>query len=110
METETPVSVPWPRPCDVVVEKYYNVNYMLDDLNTIIRSTEPETLTERRLRLLIVSENLLAYPDFWYTRHYIARLVWPKIVKATISKFEEHAENITTFDANEYIEKLKALL
>ena len=103
-------TVPWPRPCDVVVEKYYNVNYMMDDLMVIICYTKPETLTERRLLLLTISENLLAYPGFWCDRRYIAILVLPKLIKATIRKFEEHAENITTFDANEYIEKLKALL
>ena len=104
------VSVPWPRPCDVVVKKYCNVNYMMDDLNIIMCSTKQETLTERRLLLLTISENILAYPDFWYTRHYIAMLQLPKLIKVVIRKLEEHVENITTFDANEYIEKLQAIL
>ena len=92
-------TVQWPRPCDVVVEKYYNVNYMLDDLKKLMCSTEPETLTERRLRRLTTSEHLLPYRGFG---------MWHK--EEIIRKLEEKVENITTFDANEYIEKLKALL
>jgi len=37
-------------------------------------------------------------------------MAWPKVVREIISKLEEQAENITTFDVKEYIEKLRELL
>ena len=101
METETSVSVQWPRPCDVMVRKYYDINNLIDDIRVMF-STYLVTVTEQRLRMLNVSEHLLAYRGFG--------MAWSKVIKEIICKLEEHAENITTFDANEYIEKLKALL
>ena len=96
------MEAPWPRPCDVVVKKYYTVNNLIDDIMVMLCSTDSETVTERRLRMLIISEHLLAYRGFG--------MAWPKVIKEIICKLEEHAENITTFDTKEYIEKLQALL
>ena len=71
------------------------MEYMLDDLKKIMYSTEPETLTERRLLRLTTSEHLLAPRGFGMPKEEIIR------------KLEEKAYNIR---CQEYIEKIKAIL
>jgi hypothetical protein len=102
MEIESSVSAPWPRPCDVVVKRYYDRQCLIDDLIVILSSIDPTTVTERRLRMLTISEHLLAYRGFG--------MAWPKVVREIISKLEEQAENITTFDVKEYTAQLQELL
>ena len=92
------MEAPWPRPCDVVVRRYYDRQCLVDDLIVVLSST----VTERRLRMLTISEHLLAYRGFG--------MAWPKVIKEIIRKLEEEVENITTFDVKEYIEKLRELL
>jgi hypothetical protein len=99
MDIET---VPWPRPCDVVVKRYYDRQCLIDDLIVVLSSIDPTTVTERRLRMLTISEHLLAYRGFG--------MAWPKVVREIISKLEEQAENITTFDVKEYTAQLQELL
>jgi len=94
------MEAPWPRPCDVVVRSYYDKQCLIDDLIVVL--TESTTVTERRLRMLTISEHLLADRGFG--------MAWPKVVREIIHKLEEKAENITTFDVKEYIEKLRELL
>jgi hypothetical protein len=86
----------------VVVKEYYDVNNLTDDLIVVLSSTEPDTVTERRLRMLTISEHLLAYRGFG--------MAWPKVIKEIIRELEEEAENITTFDAKEYTAQLQTLL
>jgi hypothetical protein len=52
--------------------------------------------------MLTISEHLLAYRGFG--------IAWPKVVREIISKLEEQAENITTFDVKEYTAQLQELL